>query len=168
MKYLLIELADKSNIQYTTFMRLNLHTDYALRLLMDLAVRGGQASVDEIAHGFGISRHHLMKVAQQLATLGYVETRRGRGGGLTLAQEPSAISLGKIVRQLEPTGQFVECFDRRTNSCAVAGACGLQGALSHALGDFLARLDGYTLADLIPDKTRFRRALSAAKRPAAE
>ncbi len=147
-------------------MRLNLHTDYALRLLMFLAQRGDQAAVDEIAAAFGISRHHLMKVAQELTRQGFVVARRGRGGGLALARPAAEINLGEVVRALEPTGQFVECFDRSTNACTIAGACGLQGALNLALGDFLARLDRYSLADLVPDHVRFAAAL-AAQRPAA-
>ena len=140
-------------------MRLNLQTDYALRLLMFLAAEGRQASVDSIAEAFGVSRHHLMKVAQQLAALGYVEARRGRGGGLVLAREPATIVVGEVVRALESTGQFVECFDAGTNTCRIRGGCGLQGALRLALGDFMARLDRYTLADLVPDRPRFERLL---------
>ena len=147
-------------------MRLNLHTDYALRLLMFLGQAREQVSVEAVATTFGISRHHLMKVAQQLAALGHVETRRGRGGGLMLARPPEQINIGALVRTLEPTGQFVECFDRATNSCRITGACGLQGALYLALGDFLTRLDRYTLADLVPDPARFAARLAAAP-PAA-
>ena len=143
-------------------MRLNLHTDYALRLLMYLAQRGGQASVDEVAGVFGVSRHHLMKVAQQLTALGYLEARRGRGGGVSLARPAAEINVGAVVRALEPTGAFVECFDRQTNTCSIAGVCGLQGALNLALGDFLARLDGYTLAQLAPNPARFRAAIGLA------
>jgi len=140
-------------------MRLNHHTDYALRLLMYLAQHGGQASVDEVAGVFGVSRHHLMKVAQQLTALGYLEARRGRGGGISLARPAMEINVGAVVRALEPTSTFVECFDRQTNSCAIAGACGLQGALNLALGDFLNRLDQYSLAQLVPNPTRFRTAV---------
>ena len=68
-------------------MRLTIHTDYALRMLIVLAVREGTVvSVGEIADSFGISRHHLIKVAQHLRSGGYVETTRGNGGGLRLAQ----------------------------------------------------------------------------------
>ena len=136
-------------------MRLNLQTDYALRTLMMLATRGGQLSVDEIADAYGISRHHLMKVAAKLADLGYVVARRGRGGGLALARAADQINVGSVVRSIEAFDGFVECFDPKTNGCAVAGACGLQGALSLAVGDFLTRLDGYSLADLIPDRRLF-------------
>jgi Rrf2 family transcriptional regulator, nitric oxide-sensitive transcriptional repressor len=140
-------------------MKLNLHTDFALRLLMYLAQAPDQPTVDKVASAFGISRHHLMKVAQTLVSLELVDARRGRGGGLSLARPAAEINLGAVVRALEPTGSFVECFDRKTNDCAIAGVCGLQGALNLALGDFLKRLDGYSLADLVPDPKRFRAAL---------
>ncbi|MBJ7441049.1 MAG: Rrf2 family transcriptional regulator [Sphingopyxis sp.] len=136
-------------------MRLNLQTDYALRTLMMLAAQGSQISVDEIADAYGISRHHLMKVAGKLAELGYVVARRGRGGGLTLARPAQDINVGSVVRDIEAFDGFVECFDPKTSSCAVAGICGLQGALSLALGDFLTRLDGYSLADLVPNRQLF-------------
>ena len=136
-------------------MRLNVHTDYALRILMFLSAKQAQASVDEIATAYGISRNHLMKVSQKLTELGYVTTKRGRGGGLTLAQAPETIIVGTVVRSIEPVGGFVECFDRVNNQCPVTGVCGLQGALATALGDFMARLDQYSLADLTPDPQKF-------------
>lgn len=140
-------------------MRLNLHTDYALRVLMYLAATDAQASVDRIAQVFGISRNHLMKVSQRLAELGYVEAKRGRGGGLRLALRPSEINVGKVVRSMETLTAFVECLVPETNRCPIAGACGLQGALNLAVGDFLARLDGYFLQDIVSDGARFRELL---------
>jgi Rrf2 family nitric oxide-sensitive transcriptional repressor len=100
-----------------------------------------------------------MKVAQQLTALCYIEARRGRGGGVSLAKAATDINIGAVVRALEPTGTFVECFDRKANTCAIAGVCGLQGVLNMALGDFLSRLDQYTLHDLVPSPARFRAAL---------
>lgn len=136
-------------------------TDYALRMLMYLAVEQRSASIEEIASAYGVSRNHLMKVSQQLATLGVINARRGRGGGLSLAAPPEEISVGKVVRELESLGSFVECFDRKTNTCRIAGACGLQGALNLALADFLKRLDGFSLADLIPQKRKLLARLDA-------
>lgn len=141
-------------------MRLTLQSDYAMRTLMMLAARGDVVAVDEIAQAYGISRHHLMKVAGRLADLGYVITRRGRGGGLTLARDPKDINIGAVIRDIESLDTFVECFDKATNRCVVAGACGLQSALSLAVGDFLARLDRYTLADFTPDPHGFARRLA--------
>lgn len=140
-------------------MRLSLQTDYALRVLMFLAQSDAITSVDQIAVAYGISRNHLMKVAARLADLGYVEAKRGRGGGLLLARDARAINVGTVVRELENTATFVECFEASSNQCPVSGACGLQGALSRALQDFMKRLDEYTLADLLPDPARFSRQL---------
>lgn len=142
-------------------MRLNLHTDYALRLLMFLAAKQQQATIDEVAKAFGISRNHLMKVGQRLTELGYVNARRGRGGGLTLSRSPESINVGELVRLVESTGAFVECFDPKTNQCRVTGVCGLQAALSLALRDFFARLDQFTLADLVPVPNKFLDRISA-------
>ena len=141
-------------------MRLNLHTDYALRILMYLATKSDQASVDEIAGAYGISRNHLMKVARSLVELQLIEARRGRGGGFALAAAPEAINVGFVVRKLESLESFVECFDRGANSCPIAGVCGLQGALNGALAAFLGKLDEYMLSDLIHDRSRFLRQLA--------
>ncbi|BBB11611.1 RrF2 family transcriptional regulator [Sphingopyxis sp. FD7] len=142
-------------------MRLSLHSDYALRILMALAATGQQMSVDEIASHYGISRNHLAKVAQRLQTLGYVSAQRGRGGGLTLARAPSEVIAGTVVREFENLGGLVECMDPATSTCPVRGGCGLQGALGGALAAFLAHLDRYTLADLLPQPARFRALLGA-------
>lgn len=143
-------------------MRLSLHSDYALRILMTLAATERQMSVDEIAGQYGISRNHLAKVAQRLQALGYVSAQRGRGGGLTLAHDPAEVGVGAVVRQFENLDGLVECMNSATSTCAVRGACGLQGALGGALAAFLAHLDGYRLADLVPQPARFRALLGVA------
>ncbi len=135
-------------------MRLTLHTDYGLRVLMALAVSSERVTIAVIADRYSISRNHLMKVVQRLAQLGLVHAERGRTGGLTLAKPPVDINLGAVVRAMEETGTFVECFDRRTNQCVVAPACGLRGVLSGALLAFLQHLDRFTLADLVPQPER--------------
>jgi Rrf2 family nitric oxide-sensitive transcriptional repressor len=143
-------------------MRLSLHSDYALRILMALSASGRQMSVDEIAGQYGISRNHLAKVAQRLQALGYVSAQRGRGGGLTLAREPETVIVGTVVREFENLEGLVECMDPATSTCPVCGGCGLQGALGGALAAFLAHLDGYTLTDLVPQPARFRALLGVA------
>jgi Rrf2 family nitric oxide-sensitive transcriptional repressor len=79
---------------------------------------------------------------------GYVETVRGRGGGLRLARPPQDIRVGEVVRRTE-TASLVECFDPATSSCRIEPACGLRTALKEALEAFFRTLDGYTLADLV-------------------
>lgn len=136
-------------------MRLSLHSDYALRVLMALAASGRQMSVDEIAGQYGISRNHLAKVAQRLQSLGYVSAQRGRGGGLTMNQAAGEIGVGAVLRQFENLA-LVECMDPATSTCPVSGGCGLQGALAGALAAFIGHLDGFTVADLMAQPARFR------------
>ncbi|MGJ8537244.1 MAG: RrF2 family transcriptional regulator [Parasphingopyxis sp.] len=130
-------------------MRMTVQTDYALRVLMQLAVTGEQRTIDEIAQAYGISRNHVMKVVQRLAMLGIVDSQRGRNGGLRLARPADEINVGALVRQMEDTSQFVECFDSGTNQCVVTPACGLKHALSGAVEQFLVHLDRFTVADLV-------------------
>lgn len=131
-------------------MHLTVHTDFALRLLMLLAIEPGHRhTIEQVARRYGVSRNHMMKVAQTLAQGGFVNSTRGRGGGLRLARPPSDISLGAVVRACEDNFALVECFDPARNTCIVAPACGLRGPLEEALAAFLASLDRHTLADLV-------------------
>lgn len=133
-------------------MRLTTMTDYALRLLMYLAQQPGRlCTIAEAAQAHGISEAHLMKVTHHLGLLGWIETVRGKGGGMRLAREPHEISLGEVVRDMEPDFHLVECFSTG-NTCVRTGDCALTGVLHSALQDFLARLDGVTLADIVPTR----------------
>lgn len=143
-------------------MRLTYQTDFALRTLMFLAATEGHQTIDSIARHYGISKNHLMKVAQRLVAEGYVESVRGRGGGLALAAEPKALNLGEIVRRFEDTGSFVECFDAATNTCAATPACGLKHILAGGVAAFMKHLDRFTVADLVSDRTLFAKALGIA------
>ena len=136
-------------------MQLSLHSDYALRILMALAVSERQLSVDDIARRYGISRNHLAKVAHRLQAEGLVETFRGRGGGMRLARPAEEIVVGEVVRRLENLESFVGCF-AGGGGCTVNGPCALKPALKGAVEAFLAHLDAYRLVDLVPDRAAFR------------
>src|SRR6476469_9834606 len=91
-------------------MRLTVHSDYALRVLMYLAVKqDGLATIAGIAASYDISENHLMKVVHQLGVAGYVETVRGRGGGLRLAKPAETIGLAEVIRTTEPDMAIVSC-----------------------------------------------------------
>lgn len=131
-------------------MRLTRQSDYSLRVLMYLAVRPEHlATIEEISRAYDISRAHLMKVVHQLGQAGFVETVRGRGGGLRLARELDEITVGAVVRETEGRMDLVECFEPSTSRCQIEPACALRGVLRDALDAFLATLDGTTLADLV-------------------
>lgn len=124
-------------------------TDYSLRLLVYAAARPDQRCLTaDVASAYGISRHHVVKVVNELQHLGYIQTTRGRSGGFTLAQSPDRIRVGDVVRRTEST-MLVECFDRETNTCPLAQACGLKGVLAEAFAAFLAVLDRYSIADMV-------------------
>jgi Rrf2 family nitric oxide-sensitive transcriptional repressor len=150
-------------------LRLTVCSDYALRLLMYLAVKDdGLATIAEVAKAYGISKNHLMKVAYQLGLAGYVETVRGRGGGLRLAKPIEAITLGEIVRHTEPDMALVPCFAPIEANCAIRPCCGLRTALKRAATAFTEVLDEYTLKDLARPRSSLRALLAIAPAGQAE
>jgi len=134
--------------------QLNRQTDYAFRILIYLADHAeasknssARPKIREIAAYFNVSYNHLMKVANTLVTHGYVESRRGKGGGLALARAPNAISLGAVARDIEGHWELVDCFGE-TTACRIAPTCQLAPILAEALATFWDVLDRYTLADI--------------------
>ncbi|GGC17046.1 HTH-type transcriptional regulator NsrR [Novosphingobium endophyticum] len=126
-------------------MKLTLFTDYSMRVLLYLAARPDRlCSIAEIAQAYRISQNHLMKVVNDLARSGYVESTRGRGGGIRLGKPPGEINIGVLVRHTEEGFDLVDC-----GSCVIAPACGMTGVLKEAVSAFLAVLDRYSLADLM-------------------
>jgi Rrf2 family transcriptional regulator, nitric oxide-sensitive transcriptional repressor len=144
-------------------MRLTVYTDYALRMLMYLALKDdGLATIEEIARSYGISKNHLMKVAHQLGVAGYVETLRGRHGGLRLGKPAKAIGIGDVIRHTEPDMAIVMCFEPVNAGCAVLPYCVLRKALERARAAFLEALDEYTLRDLVKPRASLQTMLSIA------
>ena len=130
-------------------MRLTLWTDYALRTLIFVGAKGGRlATIAEIAESFDISKAHLMKVVNRLGQQGYLDTVRGKGGGIRLARSPVEIRVGAIVRETEEDLAVMGCL-AETGFCRIEGCCVLRHALREATLAFLQTLDGYSLADLL-------------------
>lgn len=141
-------------------MRLMLQTDYALRILMFSAVRGETLStIDEIVARFDISEGHVMKVVHRLGQKGYLQTIRGKKGGMRLARKPSEINVGSVVRDMEEELGVLGCLQGEKNFCRIEGCCVLRGALSEATDAFLAVLDRLTIADLIRPRRSISRLL---------
>ncbi|CAG0946327.1 HTH-type transcriptional repressor NsrR [Gammaproteobacteria bacterium] len=130
-------------------MRLTTMTDYALRLLMYVAQQDGRlCTIAEVAQAYSISEAHLMKITHQLALAGWLETLRGKGGGMRLARPPEQINLGEVVRSIEPDFSLVECF-ATGSTCTLTGTCGLTGVLAGAMREFMQYLDRHSLADVV-------------------
>lgn len=143
-------------------MRLTAYTDYSLRVLIYLGLRGERlATISELSETYRLSANHLMKIIHNLGKLGYIETVRGRGGGMKLAGAPEEINVGQVVRQMEPDFAIVECFDPEGHAdCVIMPACRLQLVLRKAMEAFLDILDNHTLADLLQNRTRLRSLLN--------
>lgn len=129
-------------------MQLTRHTDYALRVLIYLAVNPDRLSrITEIAEAYRISRHHLVKVVHELGRLGHINTFRGKSGGMRLARPPGETRVGDIVRDMEENLEIINC--DAPNSCVILPDCRLKNVLTDARDAFLATLDRVTLEDLI-------------------
>lgn len=131
-------------------MQLSKFSDYSLRVLIYLAGQPDKLStIDEISTRYGISKDHLRKIVHNLVQSGWVDSKRGRTGGLSLASNPADISIGKVVRSTEENLAIVECFNADTDTCQISGVCRLSGMLDEALHAFFNVLDKYTLDDII-------------------
>ncbi|MBT4224829.1 MAG: Rrf2 family transcriptional regulator [Opitutae bacterium] len=140
-------------------MELSQFTDYSLRTLIYVGLeKNGLSSVKEISKSFNISNNHLVKVVHNLAKLRYLETFRGRGGGIALGKAPEEIGIGALVRATESLA-IVECFPSGKGNCCIAGICELQSVLGKAVQAFLSELDKVTLADLLTQKSSLKKRL---------
>lgn len=130
-------------------MRLTTMTDYAMRLLMYLGEHPDRlCTIAEMTQCYGISKSHLMKVTNRLARAGWIETVRGKHGGMQLAHPPEAIPLGAVIRDMENDLALVECLAGK-NHCTLINHCKLPSILQGALAQFMGYLDAHTLADLL-------------------
>ncbi len=137
-------------------MRLSEYTDFTLRVLMYCATRTDQqVTIAGMADDLQLSKNHLMKIVNDLARQGVLETTRGRGGGVRLGRPADQIVVGEVVRASETDFRMVECFDPDTDECTLTPGCRLKSVLKNALGAYLKELDGVTLADIaMPIRSR--------------
>lgn len=142
--------------------RLTRYTDYSLRVLIYLALEGDQLStIQAIADSYHISKNHLTKVVHDLQRAGYVDTVRGKHGGLRLRLPPHEVNIGRLVRETERDLDIVECF-ADADRCVITPHCALKTVLGEALDAFMRTLDRHTLADLLARPGALRQVLGIA------
>jgi len=133
-------------------MQLTQFSDYALRTLIYIATKEEVCTITEIAESYQISRHHLVKVVHKLGQLGYLNTIRGKSGGIELKKSPKQINIGELIQKTEPNFRLVECIDNPNATCCIIPVCKLKKILEEAKQVFLANLSQYTLADISTNK----------------
>lgn len=137
-------------------MQLSRFTDYTLRVLFFTAVNNDRlTTLSEIASFFDISVEHLRKVVHALSKTGYLETFRGKNGGIRLAKPPEEINLGDVVAQAEGISPLVDCMGQ---TCKLTGFCTLQSVFQEAQQAFMDTLSKYTLAQML-ENPRLRQSL---------
>ena len=131
-------------------MQLTKFTDYSLRVLMYLAKKEDKLStVAEIASYYKISQNHLVKITHNLSLLGYIESLKGKNGGIKLLKNPKDINLKKLILDLEPNFIMVECFDKKSNTCIITDMCNVKDIFNKSLSLFLDNLEQYSLKDTL-------------------
>lgn len=147
-------------------MHLTTFSDYSMRVMMYLGLQHGSlVTIADIAQAYNISENHLTKVVHHLAQRGYVETLRGKGGGLRLARDLATVNIGEMVRASEGETGLLPCLDKE-ESCCIQPSCKLMGMLREAQTAMFDVLDKYTLADLLQHEEPLARILMHS-RPAA-
>ncbi|MFV0359343.1 RrF2 family transcriptional regulator [Tropicimonas sp.] len=135
-------------------MRLTIRTNLAMRALMFCAINANRTvRKAEIARACNSSENHLGVVINMLGQTGFIETTRGRNGGIRLKVAPESLSVGHVFRAFEANVPFAECFSGSDNRCPLTASCRLRGELSRALEAFYNSLDKVTLADLVDGNT---------------
>ncbi|BCP52731.1 protein aau3 [Kaistia sp. 32K] len=138
-------------------MRLTQQTSYSIRILLYCAANPGNNSrIKDIATTYSISELHLFKIMHVLVESGFVETIRGRNGGIRLARPANTITIGEVVRATESNFYLTDCFDTTNRDCPLVDSCGVNRILAEALRAFFAVLDSYTIADVAKDRGQLR------------
>lgn len=136
-------------------MQLTRQTDYAIRVMMFLGIQQDDrlVTISDIAYHFDISRNHLMKIVNKLGQMDYIQTLRGKYGGLRLNRDPESIKLGSLIRDFETTLDLVDC---KKLTCPITGSCDLKPVMQKAQEAFLAVVDACSLQDLLSNPADLR------------
>ena len=135
-------------------MKISTKGRYALRLMTDVAVHGGEefVSLKDVAARQGISMKYLEQIAGLLGKAGLLRSGRGAQGGYRLAKPPQEYTLGSILRLTEGNLAPVACLETEENACERCGTCptlDFWTGLYAVVNDYV---DRFTLADLVREE----------------
>ena len=129
-------------------MQISKFADYGYRVLIYLAQTPGRiVTMREISEFHGISLEHLRKVVHELSRQEFIETFKGKQGGLKLSREPEDIRLGEVLAVMENRSPLIECAGKQP--CRLAPGCRLEGYFREAEKEFYNALNSYRLSDVL-------------------
>ncbi|WP_291328580.1 Rrf2 family transcriptional regulator [Desulfovibrio sp. UCD-KL4C] len=133
-------------------MRLTTRSRYGTRMMLDIATHcdKGPVRISDIASRQGLSTKYLEKLIRELKKAGFISSKRGPGGGHTLAMVPKDISIGAIVRSLEGEAALVECLES-DKLCQRIDDCPTREVWIKASKAMYAALDEISLADILKE-----------------
>jgi len=125
---------------------------YGLKALVFLAgsAPGRTALVADIAEANQIPKKFLDAILGDLRNAGFVHSKKGKGGGYTLARPATEIMVGAVVRALDGPLAPIQCASktvyRRCDDCTDEVHCAVRMVMLQAREAIAAVLDGTTLA----------------------
>ena len=130
-------------------MHMNPSTNGALRILMACRRSPDRPlSMPEMVRDLGLSESLVVKACHELMRAGYLDGRRGNGGGYRLAKPPEAIDVMEIIELFEAGEDLFPCRLHSDGECRIVSVCLLRRACQTAHDVFKAELRGWTIADI--------------------
>lgn len=144
-------------------MRISKKSEYALRALIDIALRQTQgrdlSQIPEMAQRTQIPEKFLEQILLNLKNAGILKSKRGVDGGYGLARSADKIPLGEVVRLMDGPLAPVGCVSETTCepcSCPDPETCGLRLVMRQVRDALSSVLDQYTLAQVAAETAQMR------------
>ncbi|QUH20611.1 RrF2 family transcriptional regulator [Alkaliphilus sp. B6464] len=138
-------------------MKLSTKGRYGLKAMFDLAIHYGDGpiSLKSVAERQLISDHYLEQLIASLRKSGLVKSVRGAQGGYMLADSPSKITVGDIIRVLEgPLGPSDCVLEDEPSACDRADCCVTRIVWEKIRLSISEVIDSITLQDMLDDYER--------------
>ncbi len=133
------------------FLLITRETDYAIRATLYLAMQEDLAcpvSTAELSEEMSIPYRFLRKIVSKLVLADLIVSRRGKGGGLSLARAPKNISLMQIISAVDPEAVLLNRCLADVNQCERSPFCGIHVELVRMQKQLDVGLEAVTLASM--------------------
>jgi Rrf2 family protein len=135
---------------------------YALRALYALSADDtrGPVLIADLAEREKIPRKFLEAILLELKNAGVLKSKKGKGGGYSLARSPDRITMGEVIRVIDGPLAPIPCVSERSfvrcEECVDETTCGTRQVMKKVRDAIAVILDGTTLADVLTQIARSR------------